>query len=65
MNERLICIFLGSQEFSAIAIHEQLVTVLDLNAIACSIVINHLKEMKWAAGTKESIEAEVLTSLIK
>jgi hypothetical protein len=44
------------QTFSAIAIHEQFVTVFGLNAIAYLTIMKYLREAKWASGKEKSIE---------
>jgi hypothetical protein len=50
MNQVLIGIFLSRQRLSLSAIDEKCIAIPRVDAIACSTVEKHVREMRWMAG---------------
>jgi hypothetical protein len=53
MDQRTICIYLNRKGLSAKAIHDELVWVIDCDAIAYSTVIFYLRASHWMAQNEE------------
>jgi hypothetical protein len=53
MDQRIICLYLSTKEFSSHAIHEGVVQILDSDAIAYSTVTYHLHASRWTTQTEE------------
>jgi hypothetical protein len=60
MDQRPICLFLATEPLSAQAIHNELVAVLDPDAIGYSTLTNYLRQRHFPSTLRETIAWNLL-----
>jgi hypothetical protein len=53
IDQRTICLYLNRNELSAQAIHDELVQILESDAVAYSTVTSYLRASRWMAQNEE------------